>query len=95
MVLGGGSRLVKRRNRGGVWFEFENASRFHKVRVGARETDTGAMEEPSSSLATIPGVLLPEVVRWLPSPLDVACLDCTSRLFHFGAPRSAVEVSFS
>ena len=39
----------------------------------------------------MPTVLLGEVVRWLPSPLDVARLDCTSRLFHLGAPRSAVE----
>ena len=44
-----------------------------------------------SSLATLPAVLLPEVVRWLPSPLDVARVDCTSRLFHLGTPRSAIE----
>ena len=30
-------------------------------------------------------------LRWLPSPLDVARLDCTSRLFHLGTPRSATE----
>ena len=35
--------------------------------------------------------LLAEVVRWLPSPVDIASLDCTSRLFHLGAPRSPVE----
>ena len=44
-----------------------------------------------SSIATLPAVLLPEVVRWLPSPLDVGCLDCTSHLFHLGTPRSAIE----
>ena len=49
------------------------------------------MAEPSNSLATIPAALLPEVVRWLPSPLDIGRLDCTSLLFHLGAPRSAVE----
>jgi alpha-tubulin suppressor-like RCC1 family protein len=42
-------------------------------------------------LPTLPAELFAEVVRWLPSPLDVASLDCTSRLFHFGAPRSAIE----
>ena len=52
------------------------------------EVRTGA---PSSTLASLHEVLLPEVVRWLPLPLDVARLDCTSRLFHIGAPRSAVE----
>ena len=36
-------------------------------------------------------VLLADVVRWLPSPLDIASIDCTSRLFHLGAPRSPVE----
>ena len=46
------------------------------------------MEPAFASLLT---VLLAEVVRWLPSPLDVARLDCTSRLFHLGAPRSPVE----
>jgi hypothetical protein len=50
-----------------------------------------ALMEPSSELASVPAVLLPEVVRWLPSPLDIASLDCTSRLFHVGAPRSAIE----
>ena len=44
-----------------------------------------------SSLVILPAVLLPEVVRWLPSPLDLARLDCTSRLFHLGTPRSAIE----
>ena len=48
------------------------------------------MEVPLS-FATLHTVLHVEVVRWLSSPLDVARLDCTSRLFHFGAPRSAVE----
>ena len=47
--------------------------------------------EQSISLPSVPAVLFAEVVRWLPSPLDVASLDCTSRLFHFGAPRSAIE----
>ena len=50
-----------------------------------------ALIEPSSSLASVPAELLPEVVRWLPSPLDIGRLDCTSRLFHLGAPRSPVE----
>ena len=49
------------------------------------------MDALASTLASLPAVLLAEVVRWLPSPLDVARLDCTSRLFHLGAPRSAVE----
>ena len=49
------------------------------------------MDSPSSTLASQLPVLLAEVVRWLPSPFDVASLDCTSRLFHLGAPRSAVE----
>jgi hypothetical protein len=58
-----------------------------------RETGktSAAMAEASTSLASLPAVLLPEVVRWLPSPLDIASLDCTSCLFHLGAPRSAVE----
>ena len=42
------------------------------------------------TISLIP-VLLAEVVRWLPSPVDIASLDCTSRLFHLGAPRSPVE----
>ena len=46
------------------------------------------METEFASLVT---VLLAEVVRWLPSPLDVARLDCTSRLFHLGDLRSAIE----
>ena len=49
------------------------------------------VDAPPPTLATLPTVLLGEVVRWLPAPLDVAHLDCTSRLFHLGAPRSAVE----
>jgi alpha-tubulin suppressor-like RCC1 family protein len=49
------------------------------------------MEAPASSLATLPTVLLGEVVRLLLSPFDVARLDCTARLFHLGEPRSAVE----
>ena len=49
-----------------------------------------ATQTLSCSLALIPE-LLAEVVRWLPSPLDIASLDCTSRLFHLGAPRSPVE----
>ena len=49
------------------------------------------LNAPAITLDSLPAVLLPEVVRWLPSPLDVARLDCTSRLFHVGAPRSAVE----
>ena len=48
-------------------------------------------EAPASNLASLPAVLHAEVVRWLPSPLDVASFDCTSRLFHVGTPRSAVE----
>ena len=49
------------------------------------------MEAPSISFASLPVELLPVAVRWLPSPLDVAHLDCTSRLFHLGEPRSVVE----
>jgi alpha-tubulin suppressor-like RCC1 family protein len=48
------------------------------------------MDAPQSLLITLPTVLLGEVVRWL-SPFDTARLDCTSRLFHLGAPRSAIE----
>ena len=40
----------------------------------------------ASALASLPAVLLAEVVRWL-----VAHINCTCRLFHLGAPRSAVE----
>ena len=48
-------------------------------------------DAPSRGLASVPAVLLPEVVRWQSSPLDIGRLDCTARLFHLGAPRSAVE----
>ena len=49
------------------------------------------MDAPASSLATLSAVQHVEQARWLPSPLDVARLDCTSHLFHLGAPSSAVE----
>ena len=48
------------------------------------------VEVPESKLASLHEVLLAEVVRWLSSPLDVARLDCISRLFHLGTPRSEV-----
>ena len=45
------------------------------------------MEAPASKLSSLPAVLLAEGVRWLPSSLDVARLDCTSGLFQLGATR--------
>ena len=59
--------------------------------VSSRTLRRVAMDAPLTSFATLLSVLLVEVVRWLPSPFDVARLDCTSRLFHLGAPRSVVE----
>ena len=43
------------------------------------------------TLSSQPVEVLAVVVLWLPSPLDIASLDCTSRLFHLGAARSPVE----
>ena len=42
-------------------------------------------------LSSQPVEVLAVVVRWLTSPHAIASLDCTSRLFHLGAPRSVVE----
>ena len=73
---------------------FESVSKgvpSHAARNGGGGTTRLGMEEGCSWITSLFAVLLAEVVRWLPSPLDIASLDCTCRLFHFGAPRSAVE----
>ena len=57
----------------------------------SRPTRLGMEGGHWSRITSLFTVLLAEVVRWLPSPLDIASLDCTSRLFHLGAPRSPVE----
>jgi hypothetical protein len=68
----------------GAWIE---AHAISLASLRAVPQPMALMEAPSRLAA----VLLAEVVRWLPSPLDIARLDCTSRLFHLGAPRSAIE----